>query len=86
MVPCDESKQISFASSIMKNIIVFVSQSRFQVKMICCIAFDQHLVFFAYLSLLLSSYNALIMLFQLCYHLLDQLKFFKCCHKFLDNF
>ena len=37
-VPCEKSKTVSFASSIMKN-VVFPGQSRFPVKLICCIAF-----------------------------------------------
>ena len=36
-VPCEESKTVSFASSIMKNITAFFS--RFLVKLICFIAF-----------------------------------------------
>ena len=38
-VACEKSKMVSFASSIMKNIIVFPSQSRFAVKLIYCIGF-----------------------------------------------
>ena len=38
-VPCEKSKMVSFTSSIMKNIFVFLSQFRFAVKLICCIAF-----------------------------------------------
>ena len=40
-VPCEKSKMVSFASSIMKNIVVFPSRSRFVVQLICyiCIAF-----------------------------------------------
>ena len=38
-VPCEKSKMVSFASSIMKNIFVFPSQFRFAVKWICCLAF-----------------------------------------------
>ena len=38
-VPCENSKMVSFASSIMKNIAVFLAQSRFPVKVICCMAF-----------------------------------------------
>ena len=30
---------VTFASSIMKNIVVYSGQSRFPVKLICCIAF-----------------------------------------------
>ena len=39
MVLCEKSKMVSFASSIMKNIIVFPTWSRFPVKRICCVAF-----------------------------------------------
>ena len=38
-VPCEKSKMVSFASSIMKNIVAPAAQSRFPVKLICCIAF-----------------------------------------------
>ena len=38
-VPCEKSKTVSFASSIMKNIIAPLSRSRFPVKLIYCIAF-----------------------------------------------
>ena len=36
---CEKPKTISFASSIMKNIVAPLSQPRFPVKLICCIAF-----------------------------------------------
>ena len=41
MVTCEKSKTVSFASSIMENIVVtsFPSQKRFPVKLICFIAF-----------------------------------------------
>ena len=41
MVPFEKSKMISFASSIMKNIFVFLSLSgaRFPEKLICYFAF-----------------------------------------------
>ena len=38
-VSCEKSKMVYFASSIMKNIVASSSQSRFPVKLICCIAF-----------------------------------------------
>ena len=38
VVPSGKSKMVSFASSIMKN-IVFSARSRFSVKLICCITF-----------------------------------------------
>ena len=43
---------VSFASSIMKNIVVsaFPSQSRFPVKLICCISFESASSLDVYLS------------------------------------
>ena len=42
-IPCEKSKMVPFASTIIKNIIVlsfiFSPQFRFSVKLICCIAF-----------------------------------------------
>ena len=38
-VPCENSKTVSFASSIIKNIVVFPGLSKFAVKFICWIAF-----------------------------------------------
>ena len=38
-VSCENSKIASFASSIVKNIVLLPSQSKCSVKMICCIAF-----------------------------------------------
>ena len=40
-VPCEISEIVSFASSIMKRIVVFAfhSQARFPIKLICCITF-----------------------------------------------
>ena len=38
-VPCERSKVISFAFSIIKNIIVFPAQSRPPIKLIYCTAF-----------------------------------------------
>ena len=37
--PCEKSKTVSFASSIMKNIVMFPDLFTFAVKLICCIAF-----------------------------------------------
>ena len=34
-VPCENSKTVSFASSIIKNIVVFPALSKFAVKLIC---------------------------------------------------
>ena len=36
-VPCEKSKTVSFASSIMKNTAAF--WAKFPVKLICCIVF-----------------------------------------------
>ena len=33
--PCEKSKTVYFASSIMKNIVVFPTLSKFAVKLIC---------------------------------------------------
>ena len=38
-VPCEKSKTVSFASSIMKNIVAPSAQSRFPVILIFCITF-----------------------------------------------
>ena len=38
MAPCKKSKTVSFASSGMKKIVVFLAQSKFQVKLVCLIA------------------------------------------------
>ena len=38
-VSCEKSKTVSYASSIMKNIVAPSARSRFPVKLICCIAF-----------------------------------------------
>ena len=45
-VPCEKSKRVSYASSIMKSIAVNPAWSKFPVKIICCIAFG--LVFIVY--------------------------------------
>ena len=37
--PCQKFKTDYFDSSIMENVIVFPAQSRFPVKLICCIGF-----------------------------------------------
>ena len=36
---CERSEIVSFASSIMKNIVASAARSRFPVKLICCIDF-----------------------------------------------
>ena len=40
-VPCQKYKMISFASSIIKNSVVFAIgfRARFRIKLMCCIAF-----------------------------------------------
>ena len=39
-VPCEKLEMFFFAYSMMGNIVVFPSFSRFTVKLICCIAFE----------------------------------------------
>ena len=39
-VPCEKSKILFFFSSIMKNTVAPAAQSKFPVKLICCIAFE----------------------------------------------
>ena len=34
-LPCEKSKKVSFASSILKNIVVFTGLSKFALKSIC---------------------------------------------------
>ena len=36
-VPCEKSKTVSFASSVIKNIVVFPALSKFALKLICWI-------------------------------------------------
>ena len=38
-VPYEKFKMVSFASSIMKNILAPAARSRFPVKLVCCIEF-----------------------------------------------
>ena len=56
--PCEKSKKVYFASSIIENIVVFPTLSKFPVKLICWIAlgFASRVV---YLNLLQSFYNNL---------------------------
>ena len=37
--PLEKSEMVPFSSSRMKNIVVFPAQSRFPVKLFCCVAF-----------------------------------------------
>ena len=39
-VLCEKPKTVSFASSMMKNIVAPVAGSKFPVRLICCIAFE----------------------------------------------
>ena len=80
---CEKNKNISFASSIMKNIDV--SFSIFPVKLICCIAFGSASSFCCLLeSIAINAINACnvpgnsynLVNIQLCNHLLDQLPSF----------
>ena len=42
-IPCAKSKIVSLTSSIMKEIVAFLTHSRFPVKLICCITFGSAL-------------------------------------------
>ena len=57
-VPCEKSKMVSFTSSIMKNVIVFPSRSRFAIKLICCIVFGS------------ASFGLHVVYLIYCYHLI----------------
>ena len=49
-VPFEKSKTVSFASSIIKNIVALVALFRFPVKSICCIVFGSESSFFCSLK------------------------------------
>ena len=53
-VPCENSQTVSFAFSIIKNIVVFPSLSKFSELLL-----DQHLMLAVNLNLLQSFYNFL---------------------------
>ena len=55
-VPCEKSKMIFFASSIMKNIVAPATWSRLPEK-INLLLLDQYQVLVVYLNLLLSFYT-----------------------------
>ena len=57
--PCEESKILSFASSIMKNIVTSSGRSSISVKLIVVLLSDQDQVLAVYLSLLQLVYNTL---------------------------
>ena len=58
MITCKKSEISSFASSIMKKIVVFPGRSRFPLfHFFALLHLDQHLVFFVYLNSLLSYSN-----------------------------
>ena len=75
-VPCEESKVVSFTSSVMKNSNVFFSPFRFPVKLICYIAFGLVstacclLKSFAIFYVFWNNYN--LANNKLCNHSLDQ--------------
>ena len=90
-VPCEKSKIISFASSVLKNIVVFSFWSKFSVKLISWTAFWS---VSSALCLLISIAITYIIFWnkdnpennQLCNHLLDQFQIFECYHMFLNHF
>ena len=49
-VPFEKSQTVSFANSIMKNIVEPSALSRFPVKLICCIAFGPASSFYCLLK------------------------------------
>ena len=80
----------SFASSTMKHFVAFLPRFRFLAKLIFLLLFDQHQVFFVYLTLL-PSYIALRKRHNqvrnlLCNHLFSRMQYFECYHMFLDHF
>ena len=62
-VPCEKSKIIYFASSIMNNIVVFTARCRFSVKIICYIVF--------------GSASSTCCLLIYCYHLIVFFLFYR---------
>ena len=50
-VPFEKSKTVSFASSIMENIVAPPLWFRFPVKLFCCIAFGSALVVYLDISI-----------------------------------
>ena len=79
MIPVEKSKMLSFASSVLKNIVTLLS-FRFLLKKLVVLLLDQHLVFAVFLNLLQLTYSILrnrdnLIKTQLCIHYFDQLQF-----------
>ena len=79
MIPVEKSKMLSFASSVLKNIVTLLS-FRFLRKKLVVLLLDQHLVFAVFLNLLQLTYSILrnrdnLVKTQLCIHYFDQLQF-----------
>ena len=79
MIPVEKSKMLSFASSVLKNIVTLLS-FRFLLKKLVVLLLDQHLVFAVFLNLLQLTYSILrnrdnLVKTQLCIHYFDQLQF-----------
>ena len=79
MIPVEKSKMLSFASSVLKNIVTLLS-FRFLLKKLVVLLLDQHLVFALFLHLLQLTYSILrnrdnLVKTQLCIHYFDQLQF-----------
>ena len=84
-VPCEKSKTVSFASSIMKNVNLLLLRLRFPGKLICCIAFQSAsstcclcksiAIILFYFDVFCNNCNLAIN--HLCNHLLGQLQFFE---------
>ena len=92
MVPFEKSKIVSFTSSIMKNIVVFSTRSKFVVKMICCIAFGLESRAGCLLKPIAINvqcslkYPYNLVNNRLCNHPPDQLQFFECYNTLLNYF
>ena len=81
---------VYLASSFIKKNIVFPVRSRFQVKLVCWVPFDQHLVLVACVNLSLSLHNIFWNMYSLatnplCNHLYTQLRFVKLYHIFFKS-
>ena len=78
------------ASSIMNNIVVLPSRSRFPVKLTCSIAFGlaSSACYLLRLQSLCSNYyiNYNLIDNQMRNHFLDQLRYFECDHMLLNYF
>ena len=78
-IPCEKIKIVSFNSSIMRNIAVFLSQYRFPTKVICCINFGLEPSASRLLKSITIIFFTSTKFFLFCFFnfvLIDQKKFF----------